>query len=295
MKDLLELAGLSKQALWKAQRRELNMSDKIAQSLAIIQRIRRRHKRMGCRSIYDMSQKDSPVGRDKFIEIGLANGYRLKRRRNKIKTTISQRIEIFPNRIEGRTIRNINKVWQSDIFYHEEAGKAYYGVTIVDVYSRRLLALHLSESLEAKENLVALRKAIRSRPKQNVTGCIFHSDRGAQFISTKHKVLLRQFGLRQSMCKLAQENAYAERIHHTIKNFYLCDERLEGQSLDKVAQRIMHRYNYEKPHSELGKLTPVAFEKHVENLPTRRRPKLVIFKWDHQFSTNSELLTKRKK
>ena len=174
------MAGLSKQALWKAQRRELEMTDKTGLSLAIIQKIRRRHKHMGCRSIYKASKVQPPVGRDKFIAIGLANGYRVKRRRNKLKTTQSQRIEIFPNLIEGRTLRGINRVWQSDIFYWQEQARVYYGVTIVDVYSRRLLALHLSTSLEANENIKALRKAIRCRATQSITGCIFHSDQGTR-------------------------------------------------------------------------------------------------------------------
>jgi transposase InsO family protein len=295
MKDLFEIAGLSKQALCKAQKRELSMADTIGQCLSIIQKIRRRHRHMGCRSIYDASNVKPPVGRDKFIAIGMANGYRVKRRRNRLKTTRSQQLEIFPNRIEGRSLRAINKVWQSDIFYFQEQGKVYYGVTIVDVYSRRLLSLHLSTTLEAEENVKALRKAIRCRSRQNLAGCVLHSDQGTQYISEKLKSLIRHTGMLQSMCKLPQENAYAERIHETIKYYYLCDEQLEGQNLDNVARRVMRKYNYEKPHSELGKLTPVAFEKYVENLPPRSRPKLVIFKWDHQLSTKFNVANKKKK
>lgn len=295
MKDLLSMVGLSKQALWRAQKRQEDKARIIDQTLRIIRKIRRRHKRMGCRSIYSASQVKPPVGRDNFIAIGMACGYRLKRKRNRLKTTWSQQIEIFPNRIEGRSLNGINQVWQSDIFYYEEQGIVYYGVTIVDVYSRRLLALHLSKSLRAAENLKALRKAMRCRSKYNLVGCIFHSDRGSQYISKAHKALLDQYGMRKSMCKLPQENAYAERIHDTIKNYYMCDEQLAGKDLSKIANRIMHKYNYEKPHSELSMRTPVAFENYVEKMVPRRRPKMVIFKWNHELSTENRLLTKRKK
>ena len=295
MKDLLYMAGLSKQALWKAQKRQEDKANVIDRTLQIIRKIRRRHKRMGCRSIYFASQVKPPVGRDNFIAIGMAHGFRLKRRRNKVKTTWSQRVEIFPNRIEGGSLNGINQVWQSDIFYYEEQGIDYYGITIVDVYSRRLLALHLSKSLRADENVKALRKAIRCRSKYNLVGCIFHSDRGSQYISETHKALLEQYGMQKSMCKLPQENAYAERIHDTIKNYYLCDEKLVGQDLGRIANRIMHKYNYEKPHSELSMRTPVAFENYVEKMSSRKRPKTMIFKWDHELSTKKELPTKRKK
>ena len=295
MKDLMILAGLSKQALWKSQKREAQKMAWIEQCLSIMRRVRKRHKRMGCRAIYSSPNVNPPVGRDRFISIGLENGFRLKRLRNGHKTTWSQQVEVFPNRIEGLSLWRINQVWQSDIFYFQDRGQIYYGITIIDVYSRRLLALHLSQSLQAQENVKALKKAFRVRSGHQLVGCIFHSDRGSQYISDAQKQLLDQHGFQKSMCKLPQENAYAERVQDTIKNYYLCDEPLNDQNINTVARRIMRKYNSERPHSELGMMTPVAFEKHVEKLPRRKRPNELIFKWDHALSTKSELLTKRKK
>lgn len=295
MKDLYAMVGITKQALWKYHKRMEQKIDLINASLQIMRKIRRHHGRMGCRSIYYTSTVKPPVGRDLFEDIGFENGFRLKRRRNKKKTTWGQTVEVFPNRIEGKTLNSINQVWQSDIFYYEERGIIFYGITIIDVYTRRLLALHLSKSLQARENVKALRKAIKCRSGQNLVGCIFHSDRGTQYISDVHKNLLTRYGMKKSMCKLPQENAYAERVQETIKNYYLCDVQLEGKDLTRMASQVMTKYNYERPHSELDMMTPIAYEKYVDNLGKRRRPKLLIFKWDHQFSTKTELLTKRKK
>lgn len=295
MKDLFGLAGITKQALWKHQRRRESKRELIDHTLRLIRIVRKRHKRMGCRSIYRATKEKPLVGRDRFVEIGLSHGFRLKRSRNKRKTTWSQQIEVFPNLAEGMQLNGINQLWQSDIFYHEEQGKTYYGVTIIDVYSRRLIALHLSQSLRADENLKALRKAIRTRSGQNLVGCVFHSDRGAQYISSKHKALLSHFGMRKSMGLLPQENAYVEKVQDTIKNSYLCDEIFKGQDLDKIAYRVLKKYNQEKPHTSLGMKTPVEFEKYVENLTKKQRTKELIYKWDHALSTKSELLTKRKK
>jgi transposase InsO family protein len=289
------MAGITKQALWKHHKRAARKAEVIDQTLGIIRKVRRGHKRMGCRSMYYATNEQPLIGRDAFEAIGLSHGFRLKRRRNKKKTTWSQNVEVFPNRIEGKTFNKINQVWQSDIFYHEENGNIFYGITIIDVYSRRLLSLHLSKSLRAAENVKSLKKAIRSRSGQNLVGCIFHSDRGSQYISDVHKMTLDHYGMKKSMCKLPQENAYAERVQDTVKNYYLCDTQLKGKNLNSVASQIMRKYNYERPHLELDMVTPMAFEKHVEKLSPRSRPKMLIFKWDHQLSTKNELLTKRKK
>ncbi len=281
------MAGITKQALWKHHKREEYKRDLVYRSLGILRKTRKRHKRMGCRSIYFTSKVKPPVGRDAFEAIGLENGFRLKRRRNKKKTTWSQTVEVFPNLIEGITLSRINQVWQSDIFYHEENGITFYGITIIDVYSRRLLALHLSKSLRAEENVKALRKAMKCRSGHNLVGCIFHSDRGSQYISEVHKSLLDHYGIQKSMCKLPQENAYAERVQETIKNYYLCDVQLSGKDLNKIASQILRKYNNERPHSELDMRTPIAFEKYVEKLNIRTKPKMVIFKWNHELSTKN--------
>jgi len=294
MKDLFSMAGITKQALWKHHKRQEYKRILIGRALSIMRKIRKRHKRMGCRSIYFTTKQKPPVGRDAFVTIGIENGFRLKHRRNKKKTTWSQSVEVFPNRIEGTTLSNINQVWQSDIFYHEENGITFYGITIIDVYSRHLLALHISKSLRAEENVKALRKAIKCRSGHNLVGCIFHSDRGSQYISDVHKNLLTQNGMQKSMCKLPQENAYAERVQDTVKNYYLCDEKLEDKDLNKVASRIMRKYNYERPHLELNMMTPIAYEKHVEKLSEKTKPKMVVFKWDHALSTKKDLPTKEK-
>lgn len=294
MTALFQMVGISKQAFWKYQNRKEVTLLKVKASIAIIRQIRKRHKRMGCRSIYFASPTPPPVGRDAFIEIGMANGFRLKRRRNKKKTTWSQRVEIFPNLIEGMKVTGINQVWQSDIFYHQEDQKDYYGITIIDVYSRQLVALHLSRSLRAEENVKALQQAIDYRAGHNLVNCVFHSDHGTQYISEIHKGLLREYKMRPSMGKLPQENAYAEKVQDIIKNYYLVDAVLEGRNLKSVSRQIKDLYNKEKPHTSLKMMTPIKFERHVEKLSIEDRPNEFIFKWDHQLSTKNELLTKEK-
>lgn len=278
MKDMLALSDYSKQALFKYRRR-VNVVDGLKQEVLVsMSDIRTRHKRMGCRAMY-YATSDPPVGRDRFEQIGFANGFKLKRRTNVVKTTWGQRVEVYPNLIEGMTVNGINQVWQSDIFYCKVENKDCYGVTIIDVYSRRLLALHMSYSMRAEHLVKALQQAIKSRKGMDISGCIFHSDRGSQYISKSVKQLITWSAMKMSMCKMPQQNAYVERIQGTLKNDYLNEHILTTGNLQSVVSRIKSYYNNERPHSSLKMMCPARFETYVNTIVHSHRPETHIYQW----------------
>lgn len=295
MKELHSIAGITKQAMWKYKERQEQMGEISDQVLNIMSDIRSRHKRMGCRSMYYTTKEPVLVGRDIFEKIGFANGFKLKRKPNRQKTTWSQRVTVYPNLIEGREITGINQVWQSDIFYIKVENVDYYGVSIEDVYSRKLLALHLSQDLRALQVELALKKALIARKGMDLSGCIFHSDRGSQYISDQVTRLLLDSHMQISMCKLPQENAYVERVQGTIKHQYLFESDLKEKNLGNQIRKIRNLYNDEKPHSCLKMMTPSAFETMVEKLNQNERPKLQIFKWSNDLLTNIEVIDKKEK
>lgn len=278
MKDMYSVAGLSKQALWNYLKDQVKESSIIHKVLNEIQQVRKHHKRMGCRRIYYKVKDKIPIGRDQFERIGFANGFKLKRNINVTKTTWGQRVEVYPNLIEGIVLDNINQVWQSDIFYFKVQNVDYYFVSIEDVYSRKLLALHASKSLRAEQNVCAFKKALKERKGNILNGCIFHSDRGSQYISHTHKLLLAQTGMIPSMCTRPQQNAYVERIQGTLKYEYLFEHELTQVNLQKVIRKIICWYNDERPHSQLNMMAPKQFEKHLEKQTVEQRLKLQIFK-----------------
>jgi transposase InsO family protein len=295
MNTLCAIAGISKQALWMYNKRQQKRMDQREQVLDLIKRMRIGHKRMGCRKIYFNNINRSPVGRDAFEKIGLENGYRLKRQRNVKKTTWGQRVEIYPNLIEGKVVNGINQVWQSDIFYIKVEGKDYYGITIEDIYSRKILALHFSNTLSARELVKALKKAIKARSGIGIDGCIFHSDRGSQYIDKDVKALIRQLGMKGSMCLLPQENAYVERAQGSLKHEYLYESDLNKRNLNSKANKILNLYNDFRPHSSLGMMTPSAFEQYIHTLDENSRPEMKVYQWDHGLLTKSSVFNKKKK
>ena len=295
MKDLCSIAGITKQGLWSYNQRQQERIGVEAQVVDIMKSIRKNHKRMGCRRMYYSALNTTSIGRDRFEQIGIATGFRLKRKNNAAKTTWSQRVEVYPNLIEGRVIDGINQVWQSDIFYTKVEGKDHYGVTIIDVYSRRLLALHQSDSLSADQVIKALKMAIRVRKGSDLSGCTFHSDRGSQYVAKGVKSLLTEHKMQGSMCTLPQENAYAERVQSTIKHEYLYEMDLILEGLQHQSRKVVSLYNNHRPHSSLRMMTPASFERYVENLEKNQMPELKIYQWDYEFSTKSLVINKKKK
>jgi putative transposase len=295
MKDLCKIAGFSKQALWSHARRQQQREATAEAVVNHIKVIRKSHARMGCRRMYYYNPDFSPVGRDIFEQIGLANGFRLKRRFNKRRTTLSQSQEVYTNKIEGKEINGINQVWQSDIFYTKVEGEAYYGVCVEDVYSRTLLALVVSRSLAANQLLKALKMAIAARKGHDLRGCIFHSDRGSQYIDGKVKKLISDQKMIGSMCLLPQENAYVERLQGILQGEYLNEMPMTKENLSRQVRKVLSLYNRKRPHSSLGMMSPQVFEQMTEKMDENSRPVMKIYRWDHGFSTISPVINKKKK
>jgi putative transposase len=295
MKDLYPIAGISKQAMHKYRLRDFYMQQVVEQVVSECTEIREGHRRMSCRKMYHKSKDKVPVGRDIFEQIGFANGFKVRVIRSKQKTTWATKQQVYPNLIEGLEINGINQVWQSDIFYLAVGQQHFYGVTIIDVYSRRLLAVHLSDNMLAAQVVKALKKAIKKRKGYIIAGCIFHSDFGSQYISQILKELIAFYEMRQSMSKLPQENAYAERVQGTIKHEYLETLNLTQENLQLSAEKVMRLYNEERPHNELGKRTPAEFEEYINTLSPEECPKLTIYKWTHPLLTNTININKKKK
>lgn len=278
MKEVFEVAGISKQALHQHHSRKLQKATEAYKFFEGANQIRKEHPGAGCRSMAD-DLKIKGWGRDKIEQLLLGNGYRLFYPPNYVRTTYSQKDVYYPNLIEGLELNGINQVIQTDITYFKAGGKFYYIVFIIDVYSRRIVGYGASRTLEAEGNIKALKQMLRLRKGQTLTGMIHHSDRGSQYIDAEYRKLLEGNGIKPSMCKAAWENAYTERINRTIKEEYLNRWQItDYTSLVKQLRKAVNHYNQKRKHDGLGKRKPVAFEKEVENLSIENRPKMRLYK-----------------
>ncbi len=153
--------------------------------------------------------------------------------------------------------------------------------------SRFITGYHASCGLEAEANTQALRMMIGLRGKENIKGLIHHSDRGSQYHCKQYLGILKEHGIKISMCNEAWQNAYTERINRTIKHEYLRHRNIDClQTLRKEMNRAIKLYNNKRPHwSLLKQMTPAGFEEYVNNLSKTKRPKMMIYKPEETLST----------
>ena len=235
------------------------------------------HPGMGLRVMYELL-KPTGVGRDAFISIGFAYGFRLITYKSPTKTTFSSPYSRYKNLLVDKKIDNVNQLWTSDITYYNLGETFYYINMIMDVYSRKIIGYSLADNMRAENNCQALEMAFKTRKKRTFVNLIHHSDRGGQYISELYTSLLTNAGIKISMCNEVYENAHIERVNGTIKNQYLRYWNITTfEELKYRLKNTIDTYNSTKPHSSLGKLSPDSFEQYIKELDLVKRPKLTIW------------------
>lgn len=223
--------------------------------------LRKEHPGCGVEKMYRTLQPDF-LGRDRFVELFMTLGYRVKRQRRAYRTTYSTSI-YYPNLITGMMLHRPSQVWQSDITYIPLGDRHYYAVFIIDVFTKKIVGYQLSEHMRATANLAALKMALRHHPPPD----IHHSDRGSQYIYKHYVEMLNQQGSCISMGLKGQDNAYAERINLTIKDEYLNRWKIKNyQQLKTKITKAVDNYNNKRIHNHLGGKTPAQFENEIVNL-----------------------------
>lgn len=279
MNQFYRTIGISKQAIHQYVTRQVTFDQKVDQLVVEADELRKEHPGCGVEKMY-RTLTPGFIGRDRFVDLFMGLGYRLRRAKNYKRTTIASKL-YYPNLIKGLELTAPSMVWQSDITYMEVGNRFYYGVFILDVYTRKVVGYQVSDHMRATANLEALRMALTEHPPPQ----IHHSDRGGQYIYSEYIELLKSKGCDLSMGLYAQDNAYAERFHRTLKEEYLNHWKPASfHQLRRCVKKAVDHYNQKRIHGNLQELSPVDFERYWAILPDDRRPPMTIF--------NNELLTK---
>lgn len=253
-------AGISKQAVDQYQKRQVVFDDRVRRLILEADELRSEHPGCGVEKMYHTLKPDF-IGRDRFVELFMDLGYRLKRQKNYRRTTIASKL-YYPNLIKGLVVNGPSQLWQSDITYIEVNGKFYYAVFIIDVYSKKIVGYQVSDHMRATANLRALKMALR----RHTAPRIHHSDRGSQYTYSEYVGLLKDHNCAISMSLTAQDNAFAERINGTIKNEYLRHWKPKTFiQLKRQVRKAVLNYNQKRVHNGIGKITPTELEKLYTN------------------------------
>lgn len=272
MNQLYLNVGISKQAVHQYGKRQSVFDNRLMQLMEEADELRKEHPGCGVEKMYN-TLKPKFIGRDRFVETFMDLGYRLKRKKNYKRTTIAGKI-YYPNLIKGKRIDSPSVVWQSDITYYKVAGKFYYAVFIIDVYTKKIVGYQVSDHMRATANLQALEMAL----KENKAPQIHHSDRGSQYTYKSYIDLLKAHSTDVSMALSAQDNAYAERINRTIKEEYLDHwEPKTFSQLKGCVQKAVNQYNTRRSHNHLNKKNPWDFEQTWSTLAPEERSVITVF------------------
>lgn len=276
MKAVYQLAGVSKQAVSQYNSKQYDFSKKLDGLMMEVDILKSEHPGCGVEKMYYTLCPDW-LGRDKFIELFMGLGYRVRKIKNYTRTTIPVHSK-YKNLIEGMLINRKNQVWQSDITYYQVGSRFYYVVFIIDVYTKRIMGYQVSDHLRAEANILALKMAFKHSDGP-LDGLIHHSDRGSQYIDSVYTKMLTDQGISISMGAKAQDNAYAERVNGTIKNEYLKYRDIQSYNvLYKEVKKAVAHYNQKRKHRGLPNwMSPLEFEQYLLVLGSQRRPKVIIY------------------
>jgi len=170
---------------------------------------------------------------------------------------------IYPNLLKRQfDVKEINKVWVTDITYIRTSEGWLYLASVMDLYSRRIVGYTIGMSMEVELVLTALKKALILR--QPPDGFLHHSDRGSQYCANEYIEILEERNVQISMSRKGDpyDNACIESFHATIKKelIYRWGQITRKQAIKEIRKYIDGFYNPNRRHSRLDYLSPIQFE-----------------------------------
>jgi putative transposase len=165
-----------------------------------------------------------------------------------------------------------NQLWQTDVTYIHVPGYGwYYAITVIDYYSRYLLALHFTTSYSAAEASKALRQAVLEA--QRIGGPLEHpvflvTDNGPSFVARRFQQELdrlaqeagreRLFSHVRIGYRMPTHLGLLERFHRTLKEeevyWKVYQDPIEA---DRSLREFRRRYNQDRPHWALELACPI--------------------------------------
>ena len=157
-----------------------------------------------------------------------------------------------------------NRVWSSDITYIWTRNDGFvYLTSVMDLFSRKIIAWTLSRTMGADDVLECLKIAKNRRYMDEAI--VIHSDRGSQYTSKIYQELTQGMALSYSDKGNPWDNAPIESFHANIKREWLHRDGivLENyeQTYSSVFEYIEGFYNIERPHSFCDYMSPNDYEK----------------------------------
>lgn len=167
---------------------------------------------------------------------------------------------VVPNRLKSMCPISPDAIWAGDFTRLWFFGRPIYLATVIDTYTREIIAWQIGIHHTAGLIMDVLKEAKRKRQK---TPHLFHSDQGSEYTATKSMHWLAKEKIEPSWSPKGKpwNNGIQESFFRTFKLEFGKAQRHD--TMDKLIEEIgkyMHYYNTKRIHSRL-KTTPQEFRK----------------------------------
>ena len=156
----------------------------------------------------------------------------------------------------------INEMWQTDFTYFKIIGWGwFYLSTVLDDYSRYIIAWKLCTTMRAEDGTDTLELALQASGCDQA--CVLHkprllSDNGPSYIAEE----LADYIEAQKMSHVRgapfhpQTQGKIERWHQTLKNRILLENYFLPGDLEHQIEAFVEHYNHQRYHESLNNVTP---------------------------------------
>ena len=158
-----------------------------------------------------------------------------------------------------------NRKWCGDVTEIPTGDGKLYLATVIDLYSRRLLAAATSLRCDAELCEQAIKIAVAVRGGQTkINNVVFHTDRGSTYTARTFTKLCFDLGVRQSMGRVGScfDNAAAEAFFSSLEWEVLSRHQLTDPDHARaiVLPWCYDFYNHRRRHSSAHMLSPIDYE-----------------------------------
>lgn len=265
--------GISRQALYQAQKRKIRRTKELSQLKPLVQSIRMEMPKLGTRKIYyllknDLTDLNLKIGRDALFDYLRKEDMLVKPKKNYTKTTNSKHwLTKHPNLMKEVKVNRPEQFFVSDITYVKSRERTHYLSLVTDAYSRKIMGYKLSDDMSAENVVQALKMAVKNRKTNKPL--VHHSDRGLQYAASIYQDELNSNTIIPSMTDGydCYQNALAERINGILKQEFLTHLCNTGKELELLVKESIDIYNNKRPHLSLNMKTPnFIHEKTTEDI-----------------------------
>ena len=182
--------------------------------------------------------------------------------------------------------QRVNELWQTDFTYFKITGWGwYYLSTVLDDFSRYIIAWDLTTSMSSEDVKLTLDQAIEKTGVTNVK--VRHkprllSDNGPCYVSKELKEYLDDKGMDHTRGKPyhPQTQGKIERYHRTMKNIVKLKNYYLPWELEQEIKQFVNYYNNERVHESINNMTPadVLFGRDKEIQTARKLIKSMTLK-----------------